>query len=652
MEDGFWWKLGVCLVLVGLIMMLGLGVNEAGESGRPLTQADAEYWWLHGGMIGASLASVALLGGGLLYEAFRAWFRFTITVESLFVVSGAGAFVLSLATSMEGRGAAVYYDTVPLVVVIYAVGRRVGQYSRAQAFRAVADLRRTFDVAVVRRPGGVLESVPVAMVTAHDLVHVAPGAAIPVDGVIQDGRGYVLEAAMTGEALPVPRGPGDAVSAGTFSRDGALLIRPAAGPRRLDSILAAVEQAKATPSRYQERADAVIRWFFPLVMGLAALTFAGWWLGAHDLRAGFENAMAVLLVACPCALGLATPIAVWSGLFKLSRLGLVSKHADFIGRLAAANRIVFDKTGTLSHAELALDGFVVAPDWSERAGRVAALLRAVQARVNHPVARAFGSLHAPASEQERLVAVEVTVIPGAGLRARVTDDCGDTYDLCIGEVSLVGSAEVAALNALDPAPGAPGKRIYATINGTPAALALLRESFRDDASAVMRELEQLGLKTAVLTGDASARGREIAGSATEAGLSPADKAARIAAWKAAGETVIFVGDGLNDAAALAGADAAIAMGEGTDLARSSAHGVLTGDRLVLLPQAIILCRRIDRTLRGNLLWSAAYNIVGISLAASGKLTPVVAALIMIVSSVFVSWRAAKSAGMMEDSPRA
>lgn len=645
-DDGFWWRLAVCLVLVGAIMMLGLGVNEAGDNGSPVTPADREYWWLHGGMIAAAFASVALLGGGLLAEAFRAWFRLTITVESLFVASGAGALALSLSTSFEGRGAAVYYDTVPLVVVIYAVGRRVGAYSREKALNAVADLRRTFDTAVVREPSGATRTVPVSEVTAHDVVAVAPGAAIPVDGVIIEGRGYILEAAMTGEALPAPRGPGDAVSAGTFSRDGALLVRPAAGPRRLDAILAAVEQAKATPSRYQERADAMIRWFFPLVMLAAALTFAGWGLLAHHYRAGFENAMAVLLVACPCALGLATPIAVWSGLYKLSRIGLVSKHADFIGRLAAADRIVFDKTGTLSHAELALESFVVAPAWADRPARVAASLRAVQARVNHPIARAFASLDASAFEQERIAGVEVAVVPGAGIRAVVTDDCGDSHALRIGEASLVGADHAAALDALATAGG--GKRVYAVIDDRPAALAVLRESFRDDAAAVLRELESMGLRTAVLTGDASARGAAVAGAATEAGLTPAEKAARIAAWKAAGETVIFVGDGLNDAAALAGADAAIAMGEGTDLARSSAHGVLTGDRLTLLPRAVTLCRAIDRTLRGNLLWSVVYNLAGIGLAAAGKLTPVYAALIMIVSSAVVSWRAAKSAGMMDE----
>lgn len=645
-EDSFWWRLAVCLVAIGLIMMLGLGVNEAGDAGVPLTFRDAEYWWLHGAMIAAAVGSVALLGGELLAESFRAWFRLRITVESLFVASAAGAFALSLAATLAGRGAPVYYDTVPLVVVIYAVGRRIGRYSRGRALAAVAALRRTFDTARVRRPGGAEETLPVSAVTAHDTVLVAPGGAIPVDGVIVEGRGYILEAAMTGEALPVPRGPGDAVSAGTFSRDGALLVRPSAGPRRLDAILAAVEEAKATPSRYQERADAVIRWFFPLVMGCALATFLGWAVFGRDLRAGFEHAMAVLLVACPCALGIATPIAIWSGLFKLSRLGLVSKHADFIGRLAAADRVVFDKTGTLSHSDLSLDRFAVSPGFAERRGRVAALLRAVQARVNHPIARAFAALDAPPSEQERVAAVEVSVVPGAGIRAAVTDDCGDTHALRVGERTLVGDRVADALDVLAAA-DAGGKRVYASIGDEPAALIVLRESFRDDAADVLRELESLGLKTAVLTGDASARGREVVGAATEAGLSPAEKAARIAAWKTAGETVIFVGDGLNDAAALSGADAAVAMGEGTDLARSAAHAVLTGDRLTLLPRAVVLCRRIDRTLKGNLLWAAAYNVGGIALAASGRLTPVWAALIMTVSSAFVSWRAAKSAGMME-----
>lgn len=646
-EDSYWIRLGVCLVLVGAIMMLGLGVNSAGEAGAPLTKEAVEYRWLHGAMIAASLTSVALLGAPLFAEAFRAWFRLRITVESLFVASAVGAMASSLLSTIEGLGGPVYYDTVPLVMVIYSVGKRVGKYSRDKALAAVADLRKTFDLALVLKPDGSLEPTPVSTITAHDRVMVAPGGAIPVDGVILDGRGYILEAAMTGEALPVSRGPGDLVSAGTWSRDGALVIRPTSGARRLDAILDAVEQAKTTPSRYQEKAERIITRFFPAVMLIAAATFFGWWKLGHDAHAGLYHAMAVLLVACPCALGLATPIAVWSGLHKLSRLGLVSKHADLIGRLAAADRIVFDKTGTLSHTELALESIDVAPEFLEKVGRVFALLRAVQARVNHPVARAFAALDCPVFELDRLTGISVTVVPGAGIRATVTDDCGETYALLVGEPGLVDENNAGVLNALFPT-AAPGKRIYATLDGKPAALAVLRESFRDDADLVLRELAALGLKTAVLTGDAGAKGRSIFGADTEAGLSPAEKAARIAAWKAAGETVIFVGDGLNDAAALAGADAAIAMGAGTDLARSAAHGVLTGDRLVTLPKAIALARRIDRTLKFNLYWSAGYNLIGIGLAVSGKLTPVWAALIMVVSSAFVSWRAAKAAGMTEE----
>ncbi len=653
--DAFRWRLLVCLALVGLIMAGAMHVNESGEHGAPLTDASPAYWWLHGGMIAAGLASVALLGVELFKEAAKAWLRLNITVESLFVASAVGAFVTSVLTSLSGRGGAVYYDTVPLVIAIYAVGRRIGAYSRDKALAAVADLRRAFDLAIVLKPDGTQTPTPVSEVTSHDTVVVAPGGAIPVDGVILDGRGYILESAMTGEALPVPRGPGDLVSAGTYSRDGALLIRPNAGLRRLDAILAAVEQAKATPSRYQEKADAVIRWFFPLVMILAVATFAGWALLARSPGAGIHHAMAVLLVACPCALGLATPIAIWSGLHKLSRLGLVSKHADLIGRLAAADRVVFDKTGTLSHTDLALEAVFVAPGFEDKAGRVYALLRAVQALVNHPVARAFAALGASLYELERLTGVEVTVVPGAGIRAKVTDDCGDTHNLLIGEASLVGEACARALDTVERGSrnserGTQDakKRIYASIDGRPAALALLKESFRDDADRVLRDLEALGLKTAVLTGDANARGRSVAGAATEAGLTPAEKAGRIADWKSEGETVVFVGDGLNDAAALAGADAAIAMGAGTDLARSAAHGVLTGDSLTTLPKAVALCRRIDRALHINLLWAAAYNIAGIALAAAGKLTPVWAAVIMVVSSAVVSWRAARAAGMGED----
>lgn len=640
--DGYWLRLGVSLVFVGLLMIVGISTN-LGEQSERLHRGDPAYWWVHGGMIFAALTPVALLGGPLFAEALGTWARLRITVESLFVASAAGAFATSLMTTLRGEGEAVYYDTVPVVMVIWSVGRRVGRYSRDKAYAAVADLRKTFDIALVRLPDGTILPRPASSVTPHDLVVVSPGGAIPVDGVIVDGHGYILESAMTGEALPVSRGPGDAVSAGMWSRDGALVIRPHPGARRLDGIIAAVEDANAAPSRYQKNADRIIAWFFPAVMAVSAATFAGWWLLGHDLQAGVRNAMAVLLVACPCALGLATPIAIWSGLHKLSRLGLVSKHADLIGTLATADRIVFDKTGTLSHTDLRTEKLLFTPAFAERSARVIALLRDVQTRVNHPVARAFAALQASTFEAERLVRTSVTVVPGAGVRATVDDDSGESYSLRIGEPSLVGEDAARALDALDPQ--ARGKRVYVTVDGVPAALAILGESFRDDAPEVLRALEKLGLKTAVLTGDASVRGVSVAGAETEAGLSPEEKADRIAAWKAAGETVVFVGDGLNDAVALTGADASLAMGEGTDLARSAAQGVLVGDRLGTLPQVIALCRDIDRTLRNNLLWSAAYNAVGITLAVSGWLTPIFAALIMVVSSTFVSWRAAKAAGV-------
>ncbi len=692
--DRAWLRIGVGLLVAGQAMAFSFAVN--------LTPPDGTvYWILHGGLMLSAVGVLVFLGGDLVGSALAALRQRRISIDLLFLLTVAGAFGGSLVATFTRTGA-VYYEVVAILIVVHTTGKMLGARSRLAALRAVDQTRERFDACAVRRAGGTQTRKAVRELTVGDIVIVAPGAPISVDGEIVAGQGYVQETSMTGEWRPVPRGPGDRVLAGTFSVDGSFEIRAAGGPRRLDAVLAAVAEARLAPSELQRQADRFVAWFLPVVTGVSTATFAVWIAHAPWDRALF-NAMAVVLVACPCAAGLATPVAVWGGLARLASFGLVARTGDFLDALARCDFVCLDKTGTLSRETLAVRAWRTEPAFCERETWLKAAVAAAEEGLRHPIATALlrerhvsGDMNrqpAPAGKDpvchvlrdkpeslpgdgggvchvisdNRLMVRERRIEPGLGVVAMV-ETGNQVVELRVGERAL------APAEASEPArPETNGKEVFVFVDGARAAAIELAETWREGLGEALAELRALGVGVEVLTGDANAAGslmgagisrnmgdgedtnpgrgiKPLLQPVIRAGLTPADKHGRVRELVAAGRGVAYLGDGVNDAAAMSAAQAPIAMRTGAELARAAAMAVFAGDDLRFLPRAIRVARAARRSIRTNLLFAAAYNSVGMALAAAGLLHPVAAALLMVGSSAFVSVRALRSVGARKTRP--
>jgi heavy metal translocating P-type ATPase len=634
-----WWRIGVAAVVAGQSMAFSLAVNLTPPEGWA-------YAIVHGLLIAAALAVCALLVPPLAREAWAALRARRVTVEMLFLVTLGGAFAASLIATFTRTGD-VYYEVVSILLAIYAAGKTLAARSRARALRAVEDTRERFDHCERVGADGVARPVRAIEVGPGDRVRVRAGGAVAVDGVIRRGRGFVRETALTGEWRPVIRGPNEQLLAGTHSIDGdfEIEVTAAAGERRLDGILTAVAGAQLAPSGLQRAADRLTEAFLPAVLVVATGTFL-YWLAVDTWVVALFNSMAVLLVACPCALGLATPLAVWQGLARMAEFGLVARTGDFLDGLARADVACLDKTGTLSAAHLQVAGVGFARAWQGRSAELAALLAPVAAGDSHPVARALATWATGAADPAAAAELLATTrVPGRGVVADVASRSGGPpRRVHVGEWELL-PAEAQAEFGLDrssPRGEGAGKSVHVAVEGRAAAVFAIAEGWRPGAEELFAELAHLGVAAEVLTGDPGQPRLKLDGVPWHAGLTPEDKVARIRTHLAAGRTPVLVGDGINDAAAMAAAPAAVAMNGGASLAMAAAPAVFVGEDLRFLPEAIRLARRVTRSVRVNLRFAAAYNVVGMTLAATGLLHPVVAALLMLGSSAFVSVRALRS----------
>ncbi len=614
-----WWKPGVCLALGALNMALPMVLMPEAFS--------RAYWVLHGGLMAGTVLSLAWLGLPLLGGSLAALRQGKPSLDLLLLLSSVAALALSVHASFTG-GAALYYDVLPVVLAIYWVGAVLAERSRVEADAALAALRAELDtVRVVSTSGGPVRKRR-SELAPGDRVLVLAGETLPIDGRVAAGAATVVEAAVTGEPFPVAKTVGSAVHAGSVIVDtGHLEVLPSDAPdSRLDAVLRAVDAALVAPSSIQRDADRLMAGFLPLVVVAALGTLLGWSL-AGQAAEGFRHMLSVLLVACPCALGLATPIAVMGALHRLGRLGLAPRGGDLILRLAEVDAVALDKTGTLGEGLPRVLGLRCAPGVDEDALRAA--VAAVETLADHPLAASLATVAAPAA----LPGLRVTAVPGLGVVG--TWQGGE---LRVGEPALMPQGADFAF-AADLA----GKRVLIALDGRAAGVVTLGETLRPDAAPAVAALRALGLEVEVLTGDPSPAWSSIEGATVRSGLSPADKASRVRELAAAGRRVLFVGDGLNDLQGMSAAHATIAMAGGTDLTRHACDAVLSGDRLRSLPEAVALARQVRADLRGNLLISLAYNLVGIGLAAAGVLEPWMAALVMLVSSVAVGIRALRSA---------
>ncbi|KUE88144.1 copper-transporting ATPase [Cupriavidus necator] len=534
----------------------------------------------------------------------------------------------------------LYFESAAVVITLVRLGKWLETRAKRQtadAIRALAALRP--DTARVRR-GGVEQSVPLAAVRVGDEVVVRPGERIPVDAEVIEGNSHADESMLTGESVPVPKKPGDRITGGAINFEGLLVARTEAvgAETVLARIIRMVEHAQAAKAPIQRMVDQVSAVFVPVVLGIALLTVLGWGLFAGDWETALLNAVAVLVIACPCALGLATPTAIMAGTGAGARAGILIKDAEALEVAHRVSVVAFDKTGTLTVGKPEVVALHAADPADADGSALLARLAALQAGSEHPLARAV-----LAAAQARGIAApqatEVQALPGRGI-AGVVD--GQALQLGSERLREVLGAAAGTLATLAEQLRADGRTVSWLVETTlprVAGLVAFGDAIKPGAPAAIARLRAAGVRTVMLTGDnagAAARVAQALGlDDVQAEVLPEDKAARVQALGRDGAVVAMVGDGINDAPALAAADVGIAMSTGTDVAMHAAGITLMRGDPALVADALAVSHRTVRKIRQNLFWAFFYNVVGIPLAAAGLLNPVVAGAAMAFSSVSV-----------------
>ncbi len=531
----------------------------------------------------------------------------------------------------------VYFDTTATIITLILLGKYLELRAKRRASDALKMLLslQPATARIVRDEG--IETIPQSQVAVGDILTVRPGERIPVDGVVVYGATAVDESMVTGESIPVDKAAGDTVIGGTMNVNGAIDFRATAvgSATVLQRIVKLVEEAQGSKAPIQHLADRIAAVFVPTVIGIAAITFLVWLLAVQvPFVQALVHAIAVLIIACPCALGLATPAAIMVGTGAGARMGVLIRNAEALERIGAITTVVFDKTGTLTTGNISV--VRVTPAVGTERDRVLALASALEARSEHPLAQAI----VRAAQDEGLtvpVATSFTALTGVGVTGMV-----DGMEVHVGRpVGDHGLATVPGdLRDAIAADMQQGRTVVLVQAGGVAIGAIaLADTIKRGSTDAVHALTDLHVRSVMLTGDHPDAARSIARQAditdVHAGLLPEGKVERIKALQAKGEKVAMVGDGINDAPALAAADVGVAMGTGTDVAMETADLTIVKGDLAGVVRAIGLSRRTIATIRQNLFWAFLYNVLGIPLAAAGLLDPMIAAAAMAFSSVSV-----------------
>ena len=579
------------------------------------------WHWLHNPWVQFALAlPVFVLGMAHFGKSALASLRAGVpNMDVLITLGASAAFGYSLYGAIRQLGPDyLFFETAATILTLVLLGN-VLEHRAVQrtttAMKELADLQpETAKQVLVENGREVIREVKVRTILPHEVFQVNTGDRVPVDGEVIQGECETDESMISGESLPVSKVPGATVIAGSLVISGQFRMQATAVGKGtvLGQIIEMVKKAQADKPSFQLLADRISAIFVPVVTGIALLTFLISWLALGiGLEASMLRAVAVLFIACPCAMGLATPTAVVVGLGRASKAGILIKGARTLEQMASISKVVFDKTGTLTTGAFVLHS-------SENPSLALPVALALESRSSHPLAK---SLVQSFVGVEAYPLVQVAEVKGQGMEGK--DGEGNTYR--IGQAHFAGATDK-------------GHTLYLSKNGQELASFDLKDQFVGAVTQTVAELHQLGINTALLSGDQNEKVQEAASSAgiTEAygRVTPDQKLEYLSQWSRT-DQVAMVGDGINDAPALARAQVGISLGNATDIARQSAQVVLLGNRVDRLPELVRISRHTLLTIRQNLFWAFAYNMVAIPLAAAGFLNPMVAAFAMAFSDVIV-----------------
>ena len=599
----------------------------------PPLQFDGWEW------VAAALATPVVLWAGSDFHraAVLNARHLTATMDTLISIGTLAAWTWSVVALLALEDAHTYFEVGAAVTTLVLLGRFLEAGAKRRSSAAIRGLLElgAKEARVLR--GGVEALVPVAEVRPGDLFVVRPGEKIATDGVVEDGTAAIDQSMLTGEPIPMEIGPGDQVVGATVNTSGRLVVRATrvGAETALAQIAHLVEEAQSGKAPVQRLADRVSSVFVPIVLGISLATLVGWLVLTGDGTAAFTASVAVLIIACPCALGLATPTALMVGTGRGAQLGIVIKGPEILERTRRVTTVVLDKTGTVTEGRMWVAD-VVPANGVERS-EILRLAGAVEDASEHPVARAIAGR--AREELGRLPAAE-RFSSRAGLGAEATVD---GHSVVVGRPSLLASRGLALPAELvrrgDEAQAEGGTVVAVGWDGAVRGLVHVNDRLKPTSEEAVAELRSLGLEPVLLTGDNERTARSVAEAVgieqVVANVLPHDKVAEVRRLQEAGKVVAMVGDGVNDAPALAQADLGLAVGTGADVAIEASDLTLVSGDLRAAADAIRLARRTLRTIEGNLFWAFAYNVAAIPLAAAGLLDPIVAAAAMALSSVFV-----------------
>lgn len=667
-----WTRFTVSAVFAAILLYIAMGSMV----GLPLPPfIDHRIHPLAFGIVQLVLLFPVLVAGKAFYiHGFKSLFNLSPNMDSLIAIGTSSAIVYSLfsmwriAHGDHSASMQLYFETAAIIITLIMLGKNLESGSKRRTSEAVRKLIKLRPATATILEGEIERKVPIDDVKPGNLLLVRAGERIPVDGKVHSGNASVDESMLTGESLPVEKASGSPIYSGTINLNGSLVMiaEKVGEDTALAKIIHLVEEAQSTKAPIARLADQVSAVFVPVVMGIALIAALGWLIAGHTITFALTVFVSILTIACPCALGLATPTAVMVGTGKGAELGILIKSGEALETVHKIQTVMFDKTGTITRGKPVLTDVVPAENFSVE--EVLSLAASVELASGHPLADAIVS-----QARERGLAISrlehVETIPGKGIVAKIPGVTADSTELINREETIaVGNAALAELLGISVSQQAPnlqekamqlasrGKTPMFVIKDSLAiGLIAVADQARPEAHAVVAALKKLGIEVAMITGDSRSTAFAIADqvgiSEVYAEVLPSEKALIIKRIQASGRKIAMVGDGINDAPALAQADVGIAVAAGTDIAMESADIVLMHNNICDVATAIHLSRRVITTIRQNLFWAFGYNVLGIPIAAGllyvfggPLLSPVFAAAAMSLSSVSVVTNALRLKG--------